>query len=456
MKNRILLIWPHLAAKERLLATPLWSLCLAAYLKSKISNIDIRILDGQINSLDTISREINRFKPDIVGISPLIHHYNIALEFARKSKLTGARVVFGGEYASAFRKEILKNRGPHSNDYCVDAVIQGDGERAFYQYVSEKPLAEINNLVYQEKSGIKENNVEVLDLDDTPFFDRDLIDFKKYFYENRRRLHVYAHKGCNWRKKTGGCFFCSSLDKNFRSKRPELFVKEIERLVSKYRINTIEMIEEDFLGDLEWFKYFFRLYCKYIKGRYDHPQKAPFLSISARVDRITPQVVKMLKGINVGMVFMGFESGDQRCLSIAKKGISLSDMINTVELLDKNQIRMVVSFIVGLPNDNRKSLKKTLSLVKKLSLSNFIDFRFRGFLPLPGSPSWQMFLKKIGSKYKDKDDINWREVGIDWIKNFCNFDSHDIEWLERELKILSQKIGKRNTNSRIFLFDKFV
>ena len=131
---------------------PLWALSLATYLRDRMSEAEIRILDGQMLKISDILKELDRITPDIVGLGPIWLNYKNALAIARQSKKIKSRVIMGGHYATGLAKEILANRGICSDDYCIDAIIQGDGEEAFYQFILGLPFKKIKNLVALEKS----------------------------------------------------------------------------------------------------------------------------------------------------------------------------------------------------------------------------------------------------------------------------------------------------------------
>ena len=440
MPKRIALIWPY-ARKN--FQTPLWALSLGAYLRKKIPDIEIDILDEQIEPVDTIFKKISRIKPDIVGISLSYTYYEDALKFARKAKLGGAKVVFGGTYASVFKKEILENRGPYSKDYCVDVVIQRDGERAFYEYVSGKELSEINNLVYQTETGIQENPLKLLNLELLPAPNRNLINPEDYIKRHRitkegplRILNAYFQKGCGWREKTGGCIFCCSLESRLRLRNARDFSEELGKLVSDYSLEWIKIDGEDFLANEDWLKAF----AKFWIPRLHKFVNIPSLMVSARADGINERTIALLKKINTRNIFIGFESGDERCLAAVRKGVSLRIMKKAADLLNRHEIRITGSFILGLPGETPETLKKTTNFIKDLSaLSYFRSAQFQTFTPLPGSSAWKMFLEKVGVKYQGKDLINWNEVRKEWVMNFTHLKRKDIEATEEEFERLAAR-----------------
>lgn len=59
---------------------PLALLALATFLKNKMVDADIKVLDGQICSLEKIIKTISEISPSIVGISPFLVSYNNTLK----------------------------------------------------------------------------------------------------------------------------------------------------------------------------------------------------------------------------------------------------------------------------------------------------------------------------------------------------------------------------------------
>jgi len=457
MNKKVALIWPfHINKKNPL--PPLWALSLGTYIKEKRPDIKIYILDEQIIPTQTILRKINELKPDIVGISVSYNYYKKALMFARQAKLLGAKVVFGGSYASVFKKEILENRGRYSNDYCVDAVIYGDGEKALFEYISGKLLDKINNLVYQVKTGIIENPEESLKLDSLSVPNRELVDVEQYFKRQEvingrhcRYLNIYSQKGCRWREKTGGCIFCNSFENRLRLRNPKVVAQEIIDLISKYNLNAVRIEGEDFLADEQWLKTFVKFYQPYLRKLNIYISYLPFLSISARADRISLKIVRRLKKINVKSIFIGFESGDQRCLAAAKKGISLDILKRAANVLNKYQISITGGFIIGLPGENLVTAQNTLKFINKICQLDYIyQIQIQMFTPLPGCKAWEMFIKKTGRLYMGNDLLDWNNIRKDWIKYFCRLSMMDIAEIKREF----EQITKEQKRVRFSLIDE--
>jgi radical SAM superfamily enzyme YgiQ (UPF0313 family) len=444
--KRIFLIEPPQSSKKHarhhLLGpyAPLWALCLANYLRLQKPSVDVKILDSQILSWDKIINEIQEAKPEFVGISPTLFSYECTLELARVAKANNAKVILGGHQATGLAKEILKNRGPYSKDYCIDAVIKHDGEKALCEYIQEKELSEIKNLVYQTKDGIKENPIESLDLLTLPEIKRDFVDMEEYFrmfkgtdyyIPFKRPINIYTQRGCAWREQSKrGCVFCSRMELNLRLRDPKLVVKEIKSLIKEHKVDCLREFSDDFLGaGPQWMKEF--------EKEYSQIKDKPLFEACVRADRITEDSIEFLKKINIYRCALGIESFSDKSLAWMRKGISVKQNKKAIELLDKNNIAMSFCIILGIPGETKESVQKTVDFIQELIDSkkdkNIVYFNIRLLTPMPNSLCWDWLIEKTGDKYKDKDIIDRSEMRHDWFKNFCKVTNAEFKDL---LKIL--------------------
>lgn len=408
---------------------PLWALSIGTYLKKKIPKTDLTILDCRFFTTGQLKKWAKRIKPDFVGISPKFVSYKNTLRAARIFKKFGAKIVLGGMHASALRKEILTNRGPGSDDYCIDAIIKEDGEKAFYEYVSAKPLLKIKNLIWRRGKEIKENETELLDLSSLPRADRDLVDLGKYFIKNRA-LTIYSQKGCAWRERSGGCIFCAQPVSGLRFRDPVEVWKEIDFLKKKYDIEAIWDSTENFLNSQDWVREFWRASRIY--------KNKPEFKIFTRIDQIDDKMAKILRDINVTQAILGVESGSSQSLSAMHKGMGPSLVKKAIKFLNQRGIGTFHCFVLGAPGETEETIDETIKFAKELSrIPGVRGTRFNALVPFPGSLAWQMLLKKTGKKYLGQDIFDWREIVRDWVENFCKIDSRVFGQKIREAKKLS-------------------
>ena len=346
---------------------PLWAISIGTFFRKKTPRTHLKILDGQLLSFSNIKKQIIKEKPDFVGISPKHKTYQRALRLARISKQTGAKVILGGLYADSLAKEIIKNRGPRSSDYCVDLVVKGDGERAFLGYCEGQPLKQINNLVYQGEHEIKENPIDFPDLNNLPVLNFNLVNPNNYFQDYQKRypslkrrtmLRIYTQKGCAWRRANKrGCIYCSFSGGPIRLKSPRIIWREINNVIEEYNVNKIMDISDMAFEDKKWFSEFYRLALK-------NKNPLPSFNTIVKVGSLNNLMIKKMKQININHV--------------------------------------------------------TFKFANKLSKFRQVDGIVASqFMPYPNTYAWKMLLSKVGDKYADTDNPDFRQIQLDWQSHFC-------------------------------------
>lgn len=420
---------------------PLGLFSLGHAIKSKIQEIDVKILDGQCLSKDDIIKQMERYLPDLVGISSSSRTYLITLEIARLVKSWGSQVILGGSHASGLAKEILLNRGPSSKDYCIDAVVKEDGEEAIYQFIQRRDYQKISNLVWQNNSGrVIENRIRNVDINKIGLIDRNIGDMESYFRRQqepnqsnrfKRGLTMISQKGCAWRYESGGCIFCSRMNKEINIKNPENFWRETTDLVNNYNVDLIWDTRDDFLENEKWLEDLVATRPSFEK--LDNVRLQSF----ARIDNVNKKSIKLLENLNIPLVFViGFESGNNKMLKAMNKGFSMRESLRSLELLKKSGIWIAASFVLGAPGENKKSLLDTLNFAEKL---RGFDIRISSHIlePLPNSRAFDLVRIKNKSKYMNQDLINIHDLTKDWISNFCEADWNEILKVYQEFEKLN-------------------
>jgi anaerobic magnesium-protoporphyrin IX monomethyl ester cyclase len=400
---------------------PLGILSVASYLKHMTKHIEVGVLDASIMNTDEIESALDA---DVIGISTTIGTYRHALRIAAKAKRGGARVVLGGPYASVLAAKILSERE------FVDCVVVGDGEEAFYKYVTGAPLCEIDNLVFRQSGQIIQNSVTVLDVSRLPMIDFEFVNVERYFANFRRafsflgekldsskELSLYSRKGCTWRL-TGGCLFCSIFDRTYRIKSPGMVWTEIKELSKRYGINGVYDVSDEFLSNLQWLKEFAAA-----------KKEDVYFVLMGRTNLITDSSADLLSSLNCVRIFLGIESGDQRMLDNMNKRTTVQENIEAVRLLSERGIRVSAGVVLGAPGENSESLENTMHLFDRLiSFGNLDVIDPNVLIPLPGSPSFSRLLSvpEMREKYEDKDVFDAEELQRDWVRYFCDIYFEDL------------------------------
>jgi radical SAM superfamily enzyme YgiQ (UPF0313 family) len=324
---------------------------------------------------------VEREKPHVVGISacatPSIYDvYRIARIV--KGIDPGIPVVVGGGHATFTAKKTLEEC-PH-----IDVVVRGEGEETFKELCNAigegRSLGDMAGVSYRAGDGVKENpdREPIRDLDGIPYPAYHLLPMHLYRMGRRPFASIITSRGCPYR-----CIFCSSsqlFGKRWRARSPENVIGELKLLRDRYRVSEIEFLDDIFTLDPRRVK---RICDLMVEEGLDITW-----TCSSRVDTISrfPEMAEYLRGAGCHTVYIGIESGSQRILDLVNKGITLRQVEKAVEVLRRAKLRVLGSFILGVPGEGREDLERTVWFSKTLNL-DLVQFTI--CTPYPGTPLYE-------------------------------------------------------------------
>lgn len=347
-----------------------------------------------------IEEEINKFKPDIIGITSVTQNYNKAIEYAKIAKRYDLPVIMGGVHISALPSTL-------TND--MDVGVIGEGEETIIDlfnlfeekgYLDKNELEKIDGICFRRKDKLivtkKRNPIQPLD--SIPMPDRDLFTIKKSTY-------MFTSRGCCYR-----CTFCASSRfwGKVRFFSAEYVVNEIKHLIKKYNVEYIEFWDDLFIIDKNRLRQMLELLKKE-----DILGKVSF-SCNVRSNLVDDEMVQLLRQINVTSVGMGLESGSPNTLEYLKgRNISIKDHINAVETLRRYGMGIHASFIIGSPKESREDILQTFRFIKENRLNSFDIYVLT---PFPGTPVWDY----AKTRNLVCEDMNWDILNVNFGENHDN------------------------------------
>ena len=234
--TKVLLILPPStsAIKEVLGITspPLGLAYIASFLEREGN--EVRIIDSLAENFDLhhIDRDIDRWSPDMVGVTSTTPNFYEALKVAKIAKAHECKVVMGGPHATFMDVETLEK-----NPF-VDYIVRGEGEITMHELIKslEKRIEpkDVLGLTYRVNGVIKRNppRPPIKDLDSLPMPAYHLLPMERYVSEGLRYATVISSRGCPFE-----CVFCSSsriCGKRWRARSTEKVVEEVQLLTDKY------------------------------------------------------------------------------------------------------------------------------------------------------------------------------------------------------------------------------
>ena len=369
---------------------------MAAVLEQNNYSVDVLDSSALELSYDEIGEEILKRNPDIVSISALTPTIGAALDAADKIKNVkpDTIVVFGG-YHPTFEYENLLNE-----EESIDVIVRGEGEYTMLELVqkieSGGDLKDVQGLAFiddtsEDKSIIVTPDRPIIeDLDELPFPAFHLFPMEKYKILNitTNVATIITTRGCPMQ-----CSFCSSAalhGKKLRRRSYKNVVDEIEMRLQEQNIDTIAFMDDTFTIDVKFVKDF----CEEVKRR----DLKFWWGCTSRVDTLDEELLEIMKDAGCITIFMGVESADQQTLDKMNKNITLRKTMNAFKLSRKVGIRTIASCVLGMPEDTKESMERTIEFVKQLK-PNYALFSLA--TPYPGTRFYKETFEKNLIEIKD-------------------------------------------------------
>jgi len=244
----------------------------------------------------------------------------------------------------------------------VDALLLDFTEQDILTYIREDGEAPLKGIIYRKNGNIIESEAKpTLDFS-VPVPRHDLFDFDKYRIPHARRFPftvVVTSLGC-----PHSCGFCTAGAYGYRARDVDGVIEELQ-LLSSLGVKEILFQDPTFTINA---KRVIELCRKMVDHVFDFTW-----SCNADIKSFTEDKIKHMKQAGCHTVFLGIESGSDEILEKYSKKITTEEIRKTIRMLNTYKIRVLGYFILGLPGEDRDSIRKTIDLAKQLDI-DFASF----------------------------------------------------------------------------------
>ena len=242
----------------------------------------------------------------------------------------------------------------------------------------------------------------ILDVDNlvTPAWDIVLkvIKTKFGFLGKGITVPILASRGCPY-SCSHYCVYPLQQGKKVRSRSSELVVAEMLQLYKELGIINFQFRDPVFTINRKYVESL----CKAIIAT-DIPFR---FAAEFHLKDVDEELAALLYQAGLRLAFVGIESVSSSVLSNAKRmTIPIDSQSAKVKLLQKVGIKVKAMYIFGLPMDDHKSIKETISYALNLN-SDYGQFSV--FTPYPGTPVFTEYKDKIIAE-KYENFTQWRLV----------------------------------------------
>ena len=355
------------------------------------AGFQVQVLDNYHlqKSAEEIKIEINRIKPEIVGITCGSVTYQRCIETAKavKEALPSCKVVVGGWHPTYMPESLLQH--PE-----VDYLVMGEGEQAMVELANsitkgedKSDVAKISGIGYRRNGKTVKNPPDFIrDLDQIPFPARHLLPMNLY----ERTISYLSVSPADTMNVVRGCpYSCRYCEvkklwgSKVRAFSPPRVVDEINHMIQNYGSKGVYFVGDNFTINK---KHTIEL-CKLMKKEKVDIEWA----CDTRADLISREVLREMKAAGCRTIFFGVESGVPRILEKLNKRITLQQFVDAFKLCRQEGIRIACSFILGIPGETVKDMEVTLKFAKKLN-PDWCTFEI--FIACPDSELYQEIMQK--------------------------------------------------------------
>lgn len=314
----------------------------------------------KFHTLDHIRARLRTEQPDAVFVTCITATVLDGIEVCRvaKEELPGVLTVLGGTHPTFMYQEILNEHA------AVDVVVRGEGEETGVELMqaweARADLGRVRNIAFRQEGRVVATpprhfmaNLDPLE----PAWD--LVPWEEYSYRVKpgsTLAVISSSRGCKQH-----CSFCSQRlfwQESWRAVSPERFVDQIQMLRERHGVDVAMIADEiPSLDAARWER---------ILDLLIERDLGTALLLETRVDDILRDESLLPKYRRAGIehIYVGVEAVNQATLDLYKKDAKVEQGKRAIELINAHDIISETSFVMGMPNETKEEMRRTIELAK--------------------------------------------------------------------------------------------
>lgn len=366
---------------------------IGALLKEKNHSVGLMDANGLDLSYDEVQSRIGNFEPEVVIFRFTPTTFDHDMQVAKLSKLVNPDITTIGICwtLGGLGREVL-GETPEMDIFIrheyevvtpalVDAIAKGD------------VLRKVPGISFRERGEIIETDdaLPIEDYNKLPLPAYELLDDLEPYFINtpvgKPFTILYSSKGCPFK-----CTYCTVAGTKWKPRSAENVLDELRYLKERFGIQTVSFFDETFTIDKERVK-------KIAAGTKE-------LEITwycnTRVNLVDKELLSNMKDGGCRGISYGIESGSQKILDKACKGVDVKQAERAILWAKELGIKTLCSFILGLPGETNQTIDETIKFVKRTKPTGA---QFNVLVPYPGTEIYRE-LQSQGKVGK----MDWREL----------------------------------------------
>lgn len=400
--------------------------------------IDCDVLDMALGyKTNELLNKIAQFKPDLLGCSMISYKFKDAYALLEQVKRAFPlmKIIVGGPHVSSLREAVLKDCSH------IDYGVVREGEKTLMELLEGHSLQGIKGLIYRKENGQIVFNGErefIANLDEIPFPRYRKFELDKYkarFGSNPGTLeiNITTSRGCPYQ-----CIFCTvnaAIGRKFRTRSAKNVIDELTYWYS-LGVRTFAFLDDNFTQIKK------RVYeiCDEIEKS---GMKIKFsLGNGIRADRLDYDLLKRMKEVGCYRFSIGVEAGNDRVLSVLKKGENLETIEEAIKAGIQLGYDIRPTFLVGSPTETWQDIEDSMRLALKYP---FASVGFFSPVPYYASELFQYIEQTPGCYFTKAPEVYLnRNLGNKPLFVTPELSYKDRKMALRKTRVISKKVTCRN------------
>ena len=366
------------------------------------NNYEVKLLDANVLGYDANKtvKEIKKYNPDILILTstPVDRwecpnsYIDSVFEVINKAKINPTILI--GSHGSLTPEWIF-------NKCNAQYIIRGEPEMTILNLVEaltkKKDLKKTKGISCKIDNKIIHNQdvPRIENLDELPLPAYHLLPMDKYKYGFSDLPQPFSimltSRGCPF-----SCIFCLKVMSKDRyiTRSPENVVKEIEYLISDFKVKSIFFQDWEFTIDKERVKKICDLILK--------KNLKIIWGCNARANDLSDELARKMKEAGCARINIGFESGSQKVLDRMNKGIKVNDLEKAIKICRENKVNIGMYAMLNLPGESRATIRETINF--------FAKNKIESMTPNLAIPYFSTLLFEKLKNKKTKENFTWDNI----------------------------------------------
>ena len=367
---------------------------LAAILRGNGHEVSLLDANGFDLGFDEILERVKTFRPDILvfRFTPTTFDQDIKICGMGKAAHPGLKTVGMCWTLVPVVEEVMNE----ATD--LDYFIVGDYEAVVPALVGSIGRGEAPGagVAWRDALGVKANPTSremIPDLSKLPIPAYDLLPSLEPYFINTPTgdafTIMYTSRGCPYR-----CIYCTVAGTVWKPRSAESVLAELRFLSKTCGVKLVSFFDETFTID----KQRVMDICKAIV---DEKLDIKWYC-NTRANLLDDELLGAMRAAGCRGMSVGVESGSQKILDTAAKRVSVEEAKDVIRMAKRRGIKVLCSFILGLPGENWQTVHETIRFVRD-TLPTGVQFNVA--VPYPGTKLHEWAMEK--GLLKDGD---WRHL----------------------------------------------